>query len=285
MGNKKRLINKNLIDLFPKNINKFIDVFAGSAIISMNVTAKEYVVNDMNSYLYDLYNMFRIFSSNVIIGHINTRIEEYGLAKERTSHKIFNDDRVEKYRKAYMNFRDDYNKSDKSNILDLYTLMFYSFSQQFRFNSKGDFNMPCGNDCFSDNNREYINNGTRFFKQSNVVLQNKDFRDISIENVSINDFVYLDPPYINTTAIYNENNGWTEKDENDLYDLCEKLHAKSIKFGISNVFENKGKKNQKLIDWCQENNWNIYDFDKISYSACGKGNSKAKEVYITNYCC
>ena len=56
-------------------IGKFIDAFAGSAIISMNVIAKEYVVNDINPYLYDLYNMFRFFSSNVIIDHINERIE------------------------------------------------------------------------------------------------------------------------------------------------------------------------------------------------------------------
>ena len=34
--------------------------------------------------------------------------------------------------------------------------MFYSFSQQFRFNNKCDFNMPCGNDCFSEKNQEYF---------------------------------------------------------------------------------------------------------------------------------
>ena len=45
--------------------------------------------------------------------------------------------------------------------LDFYTLMFYSFSQQFRFNNKGEFNMPCGNDCFSDKNKEYIRSGRK----------------------------------------------------------------------------------------------------------------------------
>ena len=56
-----------------------------------------------------------------------------------------------------------------------------------------------------------------------------------------------------------------------------------IKFAISNVFENKGNKNTKLITWCEEMNWNVYTFDRFTYSACGKGNSNAKEVLITNY--
>ena len=264
MGNEKKLSDKGLIDLFPKDINKFVDLFAGSAVVSLNTDAKKYIVNDVSEYLYDLYNMFKIFSDGAIIRHIEDRIKEYGLAKERTSHKTFEDDRVKRYKAAYMKFRDFYNKSDRF-ILDFYTLMFYSFSQQFRFNSNGDFNMPCGNDCFSDKNREYISNGTKFFKQDNVIVKNDDFRNLNVEELSDEDFVYLDPPYFNTTATYNENNGWTETDEDDLYVLCEELHRNGIKFGMSNVFENKGIKSQKLIDWCDKNNWNVYAFDKIAY--------------------
>ena len=282
MGNKKKLINKGLIELFPKNINKFVDLFAGSAVVSINTDAKSYIVNEVSEYLYDLYNMFKIFSDGAIIRHVEGRINEYGLAKERTSHKTFEDDRVERYKAAYMKFRDFYNKSDRF-ILDFYTLMFYSFSQQFRFNSKGDFNMPCGNDCFADSNKEYISNGAKFFKQDNVVVQNNDFRNLNVEELCKDDFVYLDPPYFNTTATYNENNGWTEKDEDDLYKLCEELDRKGVRFGLSNVFKNKGVTNDKLISWCNEKGWNVYTFDKFTYTACGKGNSNAKEVFITNY--
>ena len=42
MGNKKKLINKGLVELFPSNINMFIDLFAGSSIVSMNVVANKY---------------------------------------------------------------------------------------------------------------------------------------------------------------------------------------------------------------------------------------------------
>ena len=284
MGNKKKLINKGLIDLFPKDINTFYDLFAGSAIVSMNVEANKYFVNDIDYHLYELYAMFKVFSDDVIIRHIEDRIDEYGLARERTKRNEYKDkEKIEQYKAAYMKLRTEYNKYQGANVLDFYTLMFYSFSQQFRFNSKGDFNMPCGNDCFSDKNREYISNGTKFFKRDNVKINNGDFQKLCVEELNKDDFVYLDPPYFNTTATYNENNGWSEDDENTLYSLCERLNENKIKFGISNVFENKNIKNQKLIDWCDKNKWNVYTFDKFTYMACGKGNSNAKEVFITNY--
>ena len=284
MGNKKKLINKGLIDLFPKDINTFYDLFAGSAIVSMNVEANKYFVNDIDYHLYELYAMFKVFSDDVIIRHIEDRIDEYGLARERTKRNEYKDkEKIEQYKAAYMKLRTEYNKYQGANVLDFYTLMFYSFSQQFRFNSKGGFNMPCGNDCFSDKNREYISNGTKFFKRDNVKINNGDFQKLCVEELNKDDFVYLDPPYFNTTATYNENNGWSEEDENTLYSLCERLNENEIKFGISNVFENKNTKNQKLIDWCDKNKWNVYTFDKFTYMACGKGNSNAKEVFITNY--
>lgn len=282
MGNKKKLIKKNLIDLFPNNIDKMIDLFGGSAIVSMNTKANQYFINDTDEHLIELYNLFKNNKAEDIINHINMRIDEYGLARERTKRNEFKDkDKIEQYKKAYMSFRDYYNKN--KNTLDFYTLMFYSFSQQFRFNSKGDFNMPCGNDCFSKTNEEYIKNGCNFFSGDNVFLFSNDFRSLKIDNLTDKDFVYLDPPYLNTTATYNENEGWTIKDEEDLYDLCESLNNKNIKFGLSNVFANKGVENTKIIEWCNKNNWNVYTFDKFSYMACGKGNSNAKEVFITNY--
>ena len=282
MGNKKKLINKGLIELFPNNISMFVDLFAGSGIVSMNTEASKYIINDIDTNLISLYNMFKNNEADTIINHIEKRIEEYGLPKEYTKRNTFKDkEKLEQYKKAYMSLRSDYNKN--KTVLDFYTLMFYSFSQQFRFNSKGDFNMPCGNDCFSETNKEYIKNGCNFFSSNDVYLFNNDFRSLKINNLTDKDFVYLDPPYLNTTATYNENDGWTMKDENDLYGLCENLNNKNIKFGLSNVFVNKGIENTKIIEWCNKNNWNVYTFDKFSYMACGKGNSNAKEVFITNY--
>ena len=164
MGNKKKLIKKGLIDLFPNDIRYMIEPFGGSAVVSMNTKAKRYYIGDNDENLVALYKLFKYEDSEKIINHIENRIEEFGLAKERTKRNEFkNKEKIECYKKAYMNFRKYYN--DERNVMDFYTLMFYSFSQQFRFNKKGEFNMPYGNDCFSEKNKEYIKGGCDFLKK------------------------------------------------------------------------------------------------------------------------
>ena len=284
MGNKKKLIQKGLINFFPKKIHTFVDLFSGSAIVSMNVNASQYIINDLEHNLIRLYCMFKNNLDDKIISHVEDRIDKYGLARERSKRNEFKDKvKLETYKQAYRNFRSDYNSSDIKNTLDFYTLMFYSFSQQFRFNNKGDFNMPCGNDCFSDKNKEYIRNGCNFFSKNNVYICNKDFGELKPDKLKKNDFVYLDPPYMNTTATYNENGGWSEKDELRLHNLCEQLNKQQIKFALSNVFLNKGIENKQLIDWVKENKFNVHYFNNFNYMACGKGNAKTVEVLITNY--
>ena len=289
MGNKKKLIKKGLTDLFPKNIGTFVDVFAGSGIVSMNTKANEYFVNDSDTNLNDLYLLFKIKSADSIIEHINKNIDTYGLARERTKRNEYHDkEQIEKYKTAYMKLRSHYNEH-KDNVYDFYTLMFYSFSQQFRFNSKGDFNMPCGNDCFAPKNEEYIRNGCEFFSQPNLRVSMQDFRNILDVDLyydkELGDmFFYCDPPYLNTTAVYNENNGWNENDEKDLYKCLDDLDSKGAKWALSSVKSNKGKTNNLLVDWLgKHSNYNEYSFDGFTYMACGKGNSNAKEILVTNY--
>ena len=282
MGNKKKLIKKGLVDLFPKNINKMVELFGGSAVVSMNTKANVYYISDTDEKLIELYTLFKYTKSEDIIRHVWARVDEFGLPKERTRRIEFKDEeKIKQYKEAYFAFRDHYNKN--KNTLDFYTLMFFSFSQQFRFNRKGDFNMPYGTDCFSIANEEYIRNGCDFFQNNRVCMGQSDFRTLNIDLLDSDDFVYLDPPYLNTNATYNEGNGWTESDESDLYKLCEALDEKGVKFGMSNVFSNKGIDNEKLIKWCEDKKWKVYTFDKFSYTACGKGNANTKEVFICNY--
>lgn len=286
MGNKRKLINKGLCELFPKDIETFVDLFSGSGIVSMNIKANKIIINDIDTHLIELYQLFKKHTANEIILHMERRINDFGLPKERTKrNKYDNKGKIEQYKAAYFKLRNEYNKT--KSVLDFYTLMFYSFSQQFRFNSKGEFNMPFGNDYFSESNKQYIYEGCNFFHNGNIQISNIDFKNFDIDNLTKNDFIYLDPPYSITTAVYTENRngyaGWSEIDEISLYQLCELLNKKNIKFGMSNIFYNKGNANLKLIDWCNYNHFNTYNFSSHTYSACGKGNSMAKEVFISNY--
>ena len=75
MGSKKKLIKKGLIELFPKDINNMIELFGGSAVVSMNTEAKRYYVSDINNNLVDLYKLFKSHNQDEIINHIKNRIE------------------------------------------------------------------------------------------------------------------------------------------------------------------------------------------------------------------
>lgn len=278
MGNKKKLIAKGLVNYFPDNIHTFVDLFAGSAVVSMNVQAKKYIVNDLNEHLYSFYNMFSTISSGDIIKKIESNIKRFSLNKTGVKQ---NTTEAEIFKPRYVAMRRYANKT--KNILDLYSCMFYAFSQQMRFNNKGDFNMPFGNGAFTDKNKTYIKNGCNFFSNQTVKISNKDFRKLRIQSLNSNDFIYIDPPYFNTTATYNENGGWTLKDEYDLYDFCERLDDSGIRFALSNVFTNKGMTNSHLIDWVGKQGYDVHFFDEFTYAACGKGNAKTAEVLITNY--
>ena len=71
-------------------------------------------------------------------------------------------------------------------------------------------------------------------KKVNCTFETKDFRDFDISILTKEDFVYCDPPYLNSVATYTENKGWTKKDEQELFDLLDELNEKEVKFALSN---------------------------------------------------
>lgn len=286
MGNKKRLVDNGLISMFPRRIHTFVDIFSGSGIVSMNTRADRIIMNDIDTHLIELYELFKTRTADHIIQHIENRIQEFGLSTETTRRCVFkNVEKINQYKEAYIKLRNKYNQ--EKSTLDLCTLMYFSFSQQFRFNADGDFNMPCGDDYFSEYQKDGIISGCDFFHNNNVTISNLDFKKFDLGTLTADDFVYLDPPYFITLAVYTEKcNGyasWSAEDEQALYSLCESLNNNGVHFGMSNVFRNKDKTNQTLIDWCKYHQFQVHRFHSHTYSACGKGNSNAEEVFITNY--
>lgn len=54
MGNKYKLLPQ-LLPLFPKNINRFYDLFGGSGCVSGNVEASMVIYNELNENICDLF--------------------------------------------------------------------------------------------------------------------------------------------------------------------------------------------------------------------------------------
>lgn len=59
IGGKYRILPQ-IIPLFPKNINCFVDMFAGGSNVGINVSAKKHILNDNLIYLIDLYRKLQI---------------------------------------------------------------------------------------------------------------------------------------------------------------------------------------------------------------------------------
>ena len=104
------------------------------------------------------------------------------------------------------------------------------------------------------------------------------------------EFVYADPPYLITDAVYNENAGWNEKEERELLNLLDKLNKKGIKFALSNVLQKKklNIKNEILYNWLEKNkdkyfiNEIEYHYRSASYNKKNRDGLE-EEVLITNY--
>ena len=292
MGNKYDLLYE-LLPRFPKKeeIDVFIDLFGGCGTISLNVDYNNIIYNELNNNVVDLLMLIKNNEPQIVINHIKSRVEEFDLNKEGTDVRRNIKD-IEKirnyYSDNYFKFRDFYNKQENKNILDLFTLTFFSFCNLIRFNSKNEFNMPFGNRCFIKEHETVINNAYNVLQNKNITFSNNNAFNI-LKNITNNNkrtFVYCDPPYTNTTAIYNEQiafGGWSIEDDYKLFAELDRIDKLGVKFALSNVLENKGLNNDHIYKWAIENNYNVIYLEDKNYSALGKGNANSKEVLITNY--
>ncbi len=289
MGNKFDLLD-NLLAYFPKKeqVDLFIDLFGGSGVVSLNVPYDNIIYNELNENVYNLYQKLANVEPDIIINHIRKNIKQFNLPTTEIVElsKSNANVSIRKGEKEYYEMRTKYNET--RDYKDLLTLMYYSFGNQLRFNKKGEFNMPYGNRKWLD--ELHSNEIISFYYRSKVkkikALNLNAFDVLSKIKENKNQFIYLDPPYSNTLAIYNEqraNGGWTIDDDNKLFEELNRLNDLGIKWAMSNVLENKGVKNTHIEKWAVDNNYKIIDFHNKEYAALGKGSANTREVLIVNY--
>lgn len=275
-GGKYKLLPQ-ILPFFPTEINTFVDLFTGGGNIAVNVNANKIIANDFEPHIIGIYKTFQKYEIEELIKTIEVAIQAFGLTIENADN--------------FNNFRAYYNKHIEDGYsfimpIMLYVLICYSFNHQFRFNSKGEFNMPFGKNRSQWNNtmKKNLINFHKAITEKNIIFTNKDFNELKIDKLSSNDFVYCDPPYLITCATYNEKDGWNENSERKLLELLDKLNSQSVKFALSNVLFSKGKTNDILIEWSKK--YNVHHLD-YTYQNCNyhtkDKESKPDEVLITNY--
>lgn len=271
-GGKFKLLPQ-ILPLLPKEINNFVDLFCGGCNVAVNVeiSGNKYC-NDIESHVIDFYKGVQGLTGEEAKLKVLEVVEKYGLSKQNQD--------------GFLKCREDYNKEKTWEMF--YAVISHAFNYQIRYNKNGDYNMPFGKDRSSFSEvlqKKFVDFVDELHNKNTYIFTNKDFREVDFDNLGDNAFVYADPPYLITNAAYNENGGWTEKDENDLYALLDKLNEKGIKFMLSNVIENKGKTNEILQEWSKK--YTVIDlnhsYGNCSYHAKDKGKDTTREVVVVNY--
>lgn len=295
IGGKYRLLPQ-ILPLFPKEIDTFVDLFCGGCNVGINANSKKVVFNDKEPALLSLYHTFNNLDKEELFKMIDGIIEKYHLSKSsQYGYESYVTDSSlglgEYNKKQFLKMRNDFNSHtqlDYYYYVLLYVLIVYSFNNQIRFNKEGKFNLPVGKRDFNLKMQRKLAQFVERLQKGNFEFQNVDFRDFDITHLNKQSFVYCDPPYLITRATYNEHGGWNERDEKDLLKFLDSLHSKNIRFALSNVLRNKGKENLVLINWLYKNqdkykviNLN-YDYNNANYQIKNKENI-TEEVLIINY--
>ena len=266
-GIKTKLVPQ-IIELMPSFSGRWIEPFLGTGVVAFNSGTPKALLSDINPHIINFY-------SKLQSGEITPLTIRKYLYLE--GEKLKNSDKMgDEY---YKQIRDRFNETHDS--LDFLFLSRAGFNGMIRFNKKGHWNIPfCKKpERFS---KSYI---TKIVHQAENCLnkitdkwifQNKDFRDIII-NADENDLIYCDPPYSGRYTDYYS--GWSDEDENDLYELLANTKARFI---LSSWHHNKFRYNENIRKY--EKNFNIITKEHFYHAgAKEKNRNPMVEALVLNY--
>lgn len=267
-GSKAKMVDF-LRTQFPDDFQSFVDLFGGGFNVGVNVEANHVVYNDINPFVVGLIKSFCDIDTYSYLKYVYKLIRDYSLQPTNSE--------------GYLRLRDKYNSTpiSKRDPRMLYTLILFGFQQQIRFNSNHDFNIPCGQRRFNDRLISKFISFSRVMKGKEVVIENTDFRKL-LADADPNSFFYLDPPYRETTAAYNDGKrgfeGWTIEHEKAMCEGLDILSLNGGKFLLSYIIDVEGFHNEQIEQWANEKKYQIVQVT----SAQGRYNNR-EEVIIKNY--
>lgn len=297
-GGKYKLLPQ-ILPLFPKKIETFVDLFCGGCNVGLNVEAERVIYNDIDRNLLYLYNTFKNLEKESTFEWVYQIIRDFGLSLvSENGYDFYSCDSskglADYNREGFMRLRTELNRRINAGQEDyyfyvmLYVTIVYAFNNQIRFNGQGEYNLPVGKRDFNEKMKGKLSGFIDRVQIQNCKFTCQDFRDVDTSALSSRDFVYADPPYLITCATYNEQGGWQEKDERDLLSFLDALHGRGIKFALSNVLRSKGRANHILLKWLdnhvQEYKAIPLDFNYSNSNYHTKDRTTgSEEVLIVNY--
>jgi DNA adenine methylase len=232
-GIKTKLVKFILSNISWNGKGRWIEPFLGSGVVLFNVQPERALLNDVNPHIIRLYQM--IYDGNLSPEQVRSYLTAEG--------KML----LSKGGDYYYAVRERFNRT--GDPLDFIFLNRSCFNGVMRFNSKGEFNVPfCRK---RDRFRQaYVTKIVNQISQIHKIMQGKDWefragdwREVLMD-VDINDFVYLDPPYIGRHTDYYQQ--WSEDDAADLARIARNLPCG---FALSMWKENKYRLNQHIASY------------------------------------
>lgn len=258
-----------IMDLAPKVSGKWIEPFLGTGVVAFNSGYKKAILNDTNPHIINFYK-------GVQRKEITTGLMKQYLQIEGELLKNAERDGYEHYLKV----RSRFNSGDFSPY-DFIFLSRAGFNGMMRFGSKGNWNIPfCKKpDRFA---QAYITKITNQLKEVSLIIRpepdwmfyNHSFAEI-IPMATENDLIYCDPPYFGRHVDYY--NGWTENDEELLYQLLSKTKAK---FVLSTWHHNDWRQNEMIRKFWS--NFNVVTKDHFYHNG---GNIENRRTVVEALIC
>lgn len=246
-----------LIDTIkPAHIEKVIEPFCGGAAVSFHLQ-KQSILNDVNENLVNLYSVIR---NKALYAQFQLQINHT---------KSLEHDELEKLYYSSRDIINSLNENDYDRAFAYVVVRQLCFSGMERYNSEGKFNVPFGHykkfTCnLSPSHHEFL---------QHCEVHQEDAISI-IENATDNDWIFLDPPYLNRLGYSTGDGG------NDLHNrLINSLRSTSAKWLLIHsdcLFYRKELKDfliqEKSFQYAQR-----FGKNKDHSSAA------VKHLYITNY--
>ena len=260
-----------IMELAPKVKGKWIEPFLGTGVVAFNSGYKKAILNDANPHIINFYKKVQDKTISAPLMKQYLEIEGELLSKAE------NDGYAH-----YLKVRSRFNSGEFSPY-DFIFLSRAGFNGMMRFGRKGNWNIPfCKKpDRFA---QAYITKITNQVSTVSQIIQpephwtffNKSFADI-IPLATENDIIYCDPPYYGRHVDYY--NGWSEQDEELLFNLLSETKAKFI---LSTWHHNDWRENEMISKFW--NKFNILTKDHFYHNGGSIENRRTVvEALVCNF--
>jgi DNA adenine methylase len=257
-------------EIMPKIKGRWIEPFLGTGVVGFNSGFKNAILKDTNPHIIGFYK-------GIQENKITSLLMKEFLVAEGGLLSIAGDNGYDHFRKV----KDRFNK--EFSPYDFIFLSRAGFNGMMRFNKKGHWNIPfCKKpDRFA---QAYVTKICNQVAAVSKIIQpepywtfhNKSFTEI-IPLATKDDIIYCDPPYYGRYVDYY--NGWTEKDEETLFQMLSETKAKFI---LSTWHHNDWRENEMISKFW--NNFNIVTKDHFYHSGGNIENRRSVvEALVCNF--